>query len=94
MNSQLSHELENYSTRDTLIQIGNFSPEFTLCKFLRDQLSFKQLVDSISPEVIKSLNSCLIETASTRKFMFEKWPKDLKLLTFMSAQSATTKDEL
>ena len=26
--------------------------------------------------------------------MFEKWPMDLKLLTFMSAQSATTKDEL
>mmetsp|Transcript_10068 Transcript_10068/g.12667 ORF Transcript_10068/g.12667 Transcript_10068/m.12667 type:complete len:83 (+) Transcript_10068:2535-2783(+) len=80
--------------RDTLLKIAALSPEFSISRFLRDQRSFKTLVDTISPEVIKTLNTCFIETANTRKFMFTKWPKDLKILTFMSSQAATTMDEL
>ena len=82
--SMLQQELENMSSRDTMLRIGGLSPDFSLCRFMSSQKSFRKLINNISPEAIDALDTCFIETPSTRKIIFMKWPKDINLLTFMS----------
>ena len=82
--SLLQKELDNMSLRDQLLRLGGLSPDFSLCRFLRNQQSFKSIMHSISPEAIHALSTCFFETASTRNIMYMKWPKDINLLTFMS----------
>lgn len=94
LQSYLSRSLSNSGLRDAILKIGRLSPNFSVFKIFQSQDDFGQIVEKSTPQTTAELESCLVETRSTRQIQLLDWPRELDLLTLRSNKCTISKEEL
>ena len=88
----LQRNLIEVHVRDTLYQIANKCPNFSIFDTISDQSSIEKMLESHSPTIVELFNSCFVETKSTRQIRKLEWPTDMKdnNLYFFQSNCAVT----
>ena len=82
--SLLSELSKNPVFRDTLLKIGEMSPDFSLMRTFDDQDSLAEITEQVTNQVNESLRESFTQTASMKAINLMDWPSNFKEYTFMS----------
>lgn len=74
--------------RDSLLQIANMCPNFSLFDVISDLDSIEVILKNPSPTIYQLFNTCFVETKSTRFIRKLDWPADQGLSTTNFFQSS------
>lgn len=92
--SVLQRNMNEVHVRDSLLQIANMCQNFSLFDVISDQASIELYLSNTTPTIIQLLNSCFVETKSTRSIRRLEWPVGArKTLTFFQADCVVTQDD-
>ena len=82
--SVLQRYWDQVRVRDSLLQIANLYPNFSLFEHIPDQRGANYICKRSSPLMIQLLSSCFVNTKSTRKITTLDWPTrwEKKFFTF------------